>query len=73
MELHRLKKWQLKALSTQLNNELKRRYAKSGPAKYGRLARGFNPEELERFFAHVQNQKARTIFQLMVGLGLRVN
>lgn len=71
-ELQHLKKHQLEDLQHQIRLEIKRRYHHSKAPKYGTLDKSFKPEELEAFLQHVTHPKARTIFSIMAGLGLRI-
>lgn len=69
-----LTKHRLEAEHTQILDELRRRYPRrQGSPKYGLLDRGVSPEDFARFLACVRHPKARTIFIVMYGLGLRVS
>lgn len=73
MELDHFRKHQLKALQHQVCEELRRRYARNRPPLYGQLNKGFTPEELKIFLAHVNKQVPRRVFELMAGLGLSIS
>lgn len=72
MDLTQLRKHQLEELQKKVGKELKRRYKKRRTPKYGLLNKGFTQDELAKFISQVKHIKAKTIFVLMKGLGLRI-
>lgn len=71
--LGELPKWRLEELLAAVKAELRVRYTRHQPPKYGAINKGFTEAELERFWPCVTNRKAKLVFQLMACLGLRVS
>ncbi len=67
-----LPKHRLEGLILALRKELRRRYIRKKPSKYGNLNKGFTDEELGKFLSCCLNLKAKLAFRLMANLGLRI-
>lgn len=70
--MQNMSKHQLEALQHNVRLELRRRYKHSQAPKYGSLDKAFSDQELQILLAHVTNRTAKTVLQVMVGLGLRI-
>ncbi|MFP3949897.1 MAG: tyrosine-type recombinase/integrase [Candidatus Micrarchaeia archaeon] len=57
---------------TVLSEARKRRFLRSRRPKYGSMNKGFEEEELERFFRFVDDERFRLIFSYQASLGLRI-
>lgn len=63
---------QLRRLIRLASLEKKQRYPRNRETRYGNIARALSQEQLERFLANVENEKAHLAFTCMAYLGLRV-
>lgn len=73
VQIHTLRKHELKALQHQVCTELKRRYKKNTAPKYGTLGKAISDEEAQCLFGAVAHPGARVVFQLQYYLGLRIS
>jgi integrase len=62
---------ELQDLVSAASLERKKRFRRRD-RKYGNINKGFTQEELERFFLHCENPKAKLVFKIMSCVGLRI-
>ncbi len=67
-----LTKWNLVKAITLLSDARKVRFLRSKKPRYGTMNKGFVDEELERFFAAIDDQRFYLLFSYQAMLGLRI-
>lgn len=67
-----LTKWGLVKAITILSDARKLRFLRSKKPKYGTMNKGFTDEELQRFFACIDDQRFYLLFSFQAMLGLRI-
>ncbi len=70
--LPKLSKRELEALTGEVRQEYMKRFGRHGKPKYGSLNKGFNEQELQRFFRVIDNDRFRLLFGYQAQLGLRI-
>ncbi len=70
--LPRLGKTDIKMLRSIIYQHWQKRFRKSQPPKYGSLDKGFTEQELQAFFAAIDNEKFGLLFGYQARLGLRI-
>jgi len=70
--LPKLSKHELEALTSEVRLEYMKRFGRHAAPKYGSLNKGFNEQELQRFFRVIDSDKFRLVFSYQAQLGLRI-